>query len=53
MTPQQYVIDPYVELAVQAVRTEALARVYAAAVMRGAANPQAFVQNFINLMSGQ
>ena len=51
MTPQQYVYNPHAE--VQAARTEALARVYAAALVNGTIPPREAVQNFINLISGK
>ena len=49
MTPRQYVSNPYAE--VRAARTEALARVYAAALVTGTIPPREAVQNFINLMN--
>jgi hypothetical protein len=48
MTPQQYVTNPYTELTVRAARTEALARVYAAALVNGTIPPREAVQDLMS-----
>ena len=53
LTPVKYLNRALDNKLVEAARTEALARVYAAALVNGTIPPREAVQNFINLMSGQ